>query len=516
MRAVRLAALAGVAGVAAVASAVPTAIIQTSGIGANAFADSGMTIQFESIDRPNKSGTGAYWVLLARNTGSTAVDAMVITGTGTTYATAAVEGGSVTLPESTEVEPGRYFSTSDRYMDINASGEWVAIGNLTNGASDDDEVVYEGTFGAFTGLPIREGDMLAGFTCGSANYAPTLTDSGAIASVWDMADQPSDTDIVYVIDGVAVLQEGVSVPAGQLGGTSELLASPFGGRNAFQTNSSGSSYLAQAELAGGDFVVIIDGTVALQEGQPILGGTDTLAGVQGEINLFEDSGDWYIRGVSATNIGLAFKNGAVVAAEGDLVGASVAGEHWDSSAPDSWATTDANDTTFTRVMGNNTGAYVLAGFTDNPDRARDFAWVEVTPTGSTVERLRAGDQIDLNGDGTLDDAFVAVLGRTSASVSPLGGFFADDGGLYVNVDVVNAAGTEIASAFLYVPPVAQMCSPADLAAPFGTLNFADVQAFLGAFGSSDPSADLAAPMGTFNFADVQAFLGAFGMGCPGA
>ena len=53
---------------------------------------------------------------------------------------------------------------------------------------------------------------------------------------------------------------------------------------------------------------------------------------------------------------------------------------------------------------------------------------------------------------------------------------------------------------------------ADLAAPFGVLNFADVQAFLGAFGSQQSPADLAAPFGTYNFADVQAFLGLFGQG----
>ena len=58
------------------------------------------------------------------------------------------------------------------------------------------------------------------------------------------------------------------------------------------------------------------------------------------------------------------------------------------------------------------------------------------------------------------------------------------------------------------------CNRADLAAPFGTLNFADVQQFLGAFGAAQPAADLAAPFGTFNFADVQAFLGLFGGGCP--
>ena len=55
--------------------------------------------------------------------------------------------------------------------------------------------------------------------------------------------------------------------------------------------------------------------------------------------------------------------------------------------------------------------------------------------------------------------------------------------------------------------------PADLAVPYGVLNFADVQAFLGAFGTGQPEADLATPAGVFNFADVQAFLGSFGSGC---
>ena len=57
------------------------------------------------------------------------------------------------------------------------------------------------------------------------------------------------------------------------------------------------------------------------------------------------------------------------------------------------------------------------------------------------------------------------------------------------------------------------CNRADLAQPFGVLNFADVQSFLGAFGSGLPAADLAAPAGVFNFADVQTFLGLFGAGC---
>ncbi len=63
-------------------------------------------------------------------------------------------------------------------------------------------------------------------------------------------------------------------------------------------------------------------------------------------------------------------------------------------------------------------------------------------------------------------------------------------------------------------PPAGGCNIADLAEPFGTLDFSDVIAFLVAFGAMDPAADLAPPFGTFDFSDVIAFLGAFGAGCP--
>ncbi len=56
--------------------------------------------------------------------------------------------------------------------------------------------------------------------------------------------------------------------------------------------------------------------------------------------------------------------------------------------------------------------------------------------------------------------------------------------------------------------------PADLAEPFGQLDFSDVVAFLTAFSNMDPAADLAEPFAQFDFSDVVAFLSAFGAGCP--
>ena len=57
------------------------------------------------------------------------------------------------------------------------------------------------------------------------------------------------------------------------------------------------------------------------------------------------------------------------------------------------------------------------------------------------------------------------------------------------------------------------CSPADLALPFGVIDFFDAMVFLQAFSSNDPLADLNDD-GEFNFFDAQLFLQAFAEGCP--
>ena len=56
--------------------------------------------------------------------------------------------------------------------------------------------------------------------------------------------------------------------------------------------------------------------------------------------------------------------------------------------------------------------------------------------------------------------------------------------------------------------------PADLAAPFGTLNFFDISAFIGLFNAGDLEADFAAPFGSLNFFDVAEYIAQFNAGCP--
>lgn len=62
--------------------------------------------------------------------------------------------------------------------------------------------------------------------------------------------------------------------------------------------------------------------------------------------------------------------------------------------------------------------------------------------------------------------------------------------------------------------VRDVTCPADLAAPFGSLDFSDVAAFVSAFASGEPTGDPAMPLGVHDFSDVVEFLAAFGAGCP--
>jgi hypothetical protein len=60
---------------------------------------------------------------------------------------------------------------------------------------------------------------------------------------------------------------------------------------------------------------------------------------------------------------------------------------------------------------------------------------------------------------------------------------------------------------------APACNPADLAEPFGTLDLADINAFVAAFVAMEPAADLVAD-GVYDLADINAFVTAFAAGCP--
>ncbi|MCC5823682.1 MAG: hypothetical protein LAT64_10885 [Phycisphaerales bacterium] len=64
-----------------------------------------------------------------------------------------------------------------------------------------------------------------------------------------------------------------------------------------------------------------------------------------------------------------------------------------------------------------------------------------------------------------------------------------------------------------VAPSSPGCSPADLAEPFGVLNFFDVAAYIALYNAGDPAADFTGD-GQLNFFDVAEFIAIYNQGCP--
>ncbi|MEZ6241898.1 MAG: GC-type dockerin domain-anchored protein [Phycisphaerales bacterium] len=114
-------------------------------------------------------------------------------------------------------------------------------------------------------------------------------------------------------------------------------------------------------------------------------------------------------------------------------------------------------------------------------------------------------------DGEMHDLNELLLGRGAGEFAQL--FFAT--GINENNDIVGyGLTTDGAIAGFLIEGYGATSCPADLAEPFGQLDFSDVVAFLTAFGTMSPEADLAEPFGQFDFSDVVEFLTVFGAGCP--
>jgi len=58
------------------------------------------------------------------------------------------------------------------------------------------------------------------------------------------------------------------------------------------------------------------------------------------------------------------------------------------------------------------------------------------------------------------------------------------------------------------------CAAADIAAPFDTLDLADIDALVAGFAAGDALADIAEPFGVLDLADIDTFITGFLAGCP--
>ncbi len=141
-------------------------------------------------------------------------------------------------------------------------------------------------------------------------------------------------------------------------------------------------------------------------------------------------------------------------------------------------------------------------------------------TGYSVQFRLSTNNIISAGDALMDTRNYGALNigasfqtSTSVQIPPT----TAPGTYFVGTIIADNGGLDLNNGNNSIPDVNTItvvsCLP-DFAAPYGTLNFFDVSAFLSAYNNQQALADIAAPFGTWNFFDVSAFLSAYNAGCP--
>ncbi len=188
--------------------------------------------------------------------------------------------------------------------------------------------------------------------------------------------------------------------------------------------------------------------------------------------------------------------------------------------------------------------YIIDGFRITPGTYND------APAGTNLEGSAIGSQFrlvrgDVNFDGAvdfadvqlismsvgagLDDTAVLVRDRNTddpADDTPYVGWayqMAEFNALLamMRMDLTdgttgewNSGKSVTAADAAALAALVPQCSAADLAEPFGSINFFDIAAYISLFNAGDPGADLAAPFGSLNFFDVVEYISLFNAGCP--
>lgn len=324
----------------------------------------------------------------------------------------------------------------DTQCDVNDAGDFTFATNVSGDVGRDEFIVTN--VGGTWGFAAREGDPIPGVPPGELYgfflESPVILANGGSGFAADFIDgAPSSTeDEILMLDGTVLLREGISVPPGQAGGLTDRVQNFDLSR--FFATAAGDHWLVQADLDGSssvDDVVIVDGTVVIQEGAIIPGSgfpnpVDTL-GVVG--SYMDEGGNWFARGDNdMTNLDWVVRNGTVIAqTDAPIFPGSV------ESYDDAFFTP-----CFFLHVGNANGDWVIGGMTDNPDRDRDGVLVL---NGQEVI-LRESDSIDLDGNGMFDDdAFIDTIESGEVHLS-------DTGELIVVVNVKDGLGDVVGEAVL--------------------------------------------------------------------
>lgn len=381
--------------------------------------------RFTSFDRPYRSPNGNYWIISAITDLPTSEDEVVLVGTGMSGSVVAREG--TVISDRTDS-----LGFIDQRLSINDAGDFVFATNTTGDTAIDEIIVRGNAMGGPLTTAVQEGDAVMLNGGGTANLGTSvwlgdILSDGRVAHGASLSNPSSGGTSGLVVDRTVIAQADADVPGMQAGGAMESW-DIFDFQD-FRLSADGSNWLAQGDLNGatsGDDVVVVNGNVAIQEGQN-LGGFASPVALISE-SYMDSAGNWMARGDNADDQDWVTFNGNVVAETGGAI-TSGASETFSDAVFAS---------TFFFMASNNNGDYVIGGTTDNPDPLADAVLVL---NGQTV-LLRQGDAVDLNGDGLFnDDAYINVFNNDD-------GFLTDDGILYFTADLMDGAGSSLGQAFM--------------------------------------------------------------------
>ncbi|MEM6572099.1 MAG: hypothetical protein AAF957_27030 [Planctomycetota bacterium] len=326
---------------------------------------------------------------------------------------------------------------------INDAGD-VAFSATTNGNGSNLANEYIATrVGGVWAYAARERDpipYLPGALFGAELDSPVLLADGTAGYIAreTLGSVPESQDDVVAIGQTLLVQQGVTAPAGQLGGALRPIATVQERR--FGVSPDGSRWFVLANLEGdpgSDEVLVVDGAVALQEGAPAPG-TASTSGEGDRVDDIDDvhldgAGRWYARAtVSPGTRAIAVREGEVLARHRQRVtpGSAV---RWKLSA-------DQGGQLF-GCTGNALGDHVVTGTTDEADPSRDAVAVL---NGRTV-LLREGDPFDHDGNGAFDDD--AYIRQFEVGYGRL-----DDLGVYrALLWIRSGAGADLGKALVEIP-----------------------------------------------------------------
>lgn len=444
----------------------------------------GLGIDFTGFLSLYTSPNGRHWIFKAFV--DDPENDVIVAGSGMTGAVVA-----------READPTPIDGTTHNFLDsdcgINDSGVFAYGSRLDGVASNADEIIFSGST-----IVAREGVLAPGLfdlglvgdeVFGNSLNSPSVLADGTVCFRADLIENvDNDFESALYIGSTVAAQEGTTAETGEVYDSFAAFSGNF-----FSLTPDGAHWVVESDIDPSPFssteAVVVDDAVVLRQGDTLL---PTSAIVDAVFSVeMAPNGDWYARGDFIDDTDWVVRNGVVIAHTGGAV---------DDADFENWSDVISG------VTGDANGNYLVAGETDNPNPDLNAV---LSLNGSQII-AREGDPVDLDGNGLADD------GVEINAFSPEDIAFVDDGSVlaFVTLRQTGGPGANLGDAFIRITPGPTPCNEADLAIPFGALDFSDVVAFLAAFAAMDPAADLAPPEGLFDFSDVVAFLAAFGAGCP--